>query len=216
MTRACTRLRISVIARCAATPRICELRNDVTAWIAVATPPAIAIGSSSSWRPLPMTSSTRYFDEAGSTRPARRLISISTRPRASRWRCAQSSSRASRHAAEADTFFLPAAAVVGRTRRHRRSAAPCAPRAPCSGRRIAMNGHRQLSALGTASVNGAIRASNVSPLGPHHRVAAVHRADVGLQRDNSSCTRSSCPARAPAARRRRRRRGLPALRRRRR
>ncbi len=48
----------------------------------------------------------RYFDDAGSTSPASRLTSISARPIASRRRCAQSSSRASRQAAEADTLFF--------------------------------------------------------------------------------------------------------------
>jgi hypothetical protein len=39
------------------------------------------------------------FDEAGSTRPASRLTSISPRPSPRRFACAQSSARASRHAA---------------------------------------------------------------------------------------------------------------------
>ena len=45
--------RMSVIARCAATPSTCESANEVTAWTSVAAPAASASGSSSSGALLP-------------------------------------------------------------------------------------------------------------------------------------------------------------------
>ena len=72
MILACTRLRMSVMARCAATPSVCEIAKLVIAWTTVAAPAASAIGISRSWRALPITSSMTTFDSAGSTMPARR------------------------------------------------------------------------------------------------------------------------------------------------
>ncbi len=85
-TCACTLLRISVMARCAATPKTCEIANDVTACTTVAAPAAIAMVESSSARCLMMTSSTRYFELAGSTKPTSRFTSISAIPNARRER----------------------------------------------------------------------------------------------------------------------------------
>src|SRR5687767_12843445 len=108
---ACTLLRISVMARCAATPRTCESVNEVTACTTVAPPATSAMVASRSARCLPMTSSIRYFELAGSTSPASRLTSISVMPSASRDRCAQISSRASRHACESVSFFFFSSAI---------------------------------------------------------------------------------------------------------
>jgi hypothetical protein len=114
MMRACTRLRMSVIARCAATPRICDRMKDVTAWTSVAAPAASAIGTSRSVRPFPTTSSSRYFGANGRIMPAIRLMSMSARPSESRRRCTQIRSRASRMAAEAVTFFFLAGSSATR------------------------------------------------------------------------------------------------------
>jgi hypothetical protein len=122
-TCACTRLRISVMARCAATPSTCESANEVNACTAVAAPAASAMVVNSSARPFVMTSSMRYLELAGRTRPTSRLTSISAIPSASRWRCAQINSLASRHASDArgrffffssDTFSAPLAALTPR------------------------------------------------------------------------------------------------------
>ena len=80
---------MSVIARCAATPSTCELANEVAVSTSVAAPAAIASFGSRSQLPLVITSSIRYLDVVGSTSPARRLITISPRPSASRLRCFQ-------------------------------------------------------------------------------------------------------------------------------
>ena len=53
---------MSVMAFCAATPRICDRPNDVIACTTVASPTAHASVGSSSSRCLPMTSSIRYLD----------------------------------------------------------------------------------------------------------------------------------------------------------
>ena len=109
---------MSVMARCAATPRICESAKEVTACTIVAAPAASAIGSSSSVRCLPTTSSISHLELAGRTSPARRLISIKHRPSVSRFLCTHSSSRASRHASDAVIFFfLSASAGTGPTSR---------------------------------------------------------------------------------------------------
>ena len=104
---------MSVMARCAATPRICDRPKLVNACTIVAPPAASAIGTSSSCLPLPMTSSMTYLESAGRTMPARRLIIISVSPIDSRRRCTQTSSRNSRHAALESTFFFAAAACRG-------------------------------------------------------------------------------------------------------
>ena len=144
----------------------------------VAAPPASAIGSSRSWRPLPMTSSITYFDDAGSTRPARRLTSIRPSPSARRPRCAWMSSRASRQAAPAETFFFAASGAGRPRRRPTRSAcralgvderiraivrvlAQVPPTHPWPYGR----GSLSSSAFGMARVNGAISASKVAPSG---------------------------------------------------
>ena len=106
ITCASTSLRISVMARCAATPSTWELVNAVSASTVVARPAASASFGSRSQLPLLITSSIRYFVVVGSTRPDSRLISISTRPSASRLRWIQISARASSHApAENAGFF---------------------------------------------------------------------------------------------------------------
>ena len=117
---------MSVIARCAATPRIWELANEVTASTIVAAPTAMASTGSRSQFCRPMTSSIMNFDVAGSTRPASRLITITTRPRARRPRCFQIRLRASSQAPSL-IFFFPAAAGAravryGRDRPNRPSA----------------------------------------------------------------------------------------------
>ena len=70
MTCASTSLRISVIARCAATPSTCEFRNDVAALTRVAAPAAIASLGSKSQLCFVMTSSIRYFVVVGRTKSA--------------------------------------------------------------------------------------------------------------------------------------------------
>ena len=105
---------MSVIARCAATPRICELANDVAASTTVAAPAAIASFGSRSQFCWPTTSSIRYFDVRGSTSPASRLTTMITIPSASRWRCVQTRARASSQApAEIDAFFLVLSRLAG-------------------------------------------------------------------------------------------------------
>ncbi len=121
-----TRIRISVIARCAATPRICERANDVDAWISIAAIAAIARSGSSSCFPFPMTSSIRYFDDAGRTSPARRLTSISASPTESRPRRAQTRSRASCHTSSSFSFFFFSSGFT----RASYTLAPCASRLP--------------------------------------------------------------------------------------
>ena len=114
MTCASTSLRISVIARWAATPRTCEFRKAVAAPTSVAAPVARARrGSSSQW-PLLMTSSIRYLVVVGRTRSDRRLMTISVRPRARRLRCAQMRARASSQAPAVSFFFgLEGSATCG-------------------------------------------------------------------------------------------------------
>ena len=73
MTCASTSLRMSVMARCAATPRICELANDVTVSTIVAAAVIIASFGSRSQCPWLMTLSMRYLVVAGRTSPARRF-----------------------------------------------------------------------------------------------------------------------------------------------
>ena len=68
-TCACTRLRMSVIARCAATPSTCESAKPVAACTSVAAPAASASGQQQIAARLPITSSIRTFEVAGRTRP---------------------------------------------------------------------------------------------------------------------------------------------------
>ena len=115
---------MSVMARCAATPSTCDSANEVTAWTSVAAPAASASGISSSARPFPMTSSMRYLEEAGSTRPASRLTSISAEAeRRGGPRRAQISARASRQTSAQSSFFLGCFVVVGDTAGRRIAAA---------------------------------------------------------------------------------------------
>src|SRR5688572_28581369 len=100
------------VARCAATPKTCESVNDVTACTTVAAPATSASVIKSSPRCLTMTSSIKYFELAGRTSPTRRLTSISAIPSASRERCAQISSLASRQACESEIFFFSSAIKV--------------------------------------------------------------------------------------------------------
>src|SRR4051812_30178298 len=60
-----------------------------------------------------MTSSTRYFEVVGRTRPANRFTSINASPRDNRRRCSHTSSRASAQAFEMFVFFF----IVSATRR---------------------------------------------------------------------------------------------------
>ena len=60
-----------------------------------------------------MTSSIRYFEVAGSTRPARRLTSISARPSARRLRCVQMSAARFFPGAGRLSFFFPGAVAAG-------------------------------------------------------------------------------------------------------
>src|SRR2546428_6043387 len=71
---------MSVIARWAATPRICGRPKPVMACTGVAPPAASASGSSSSGRGWLITRSITHLEEAGRTRPARRVASISADP----------------------------------------------------------------------------------------------------------------------------------------
>src|SRR3954471_9936406 len=105
MTWASTSLRISVIARCAATPSTWDRENDVMDSTSVAAPTASASRGSSSQCCFETTSSMKYFVEVGSTSPARRLTTINANPTASRLRCVQMSARAS-SSAPAVTFFF--------------------------------------------------------------------------------------------------------------
>ncbi len=73
-----------------------ETPKDDDACTSVATPTAAASGQSSDPSRVGMTLSSSCFDDHGNTKPAARLIIISTKPMASRRRCSQSSSRASR------------------------------------------------------------------------------------------------------------------------
>ena len=77
-------MRISVMARCAATPSTCDNANPVPDWTSVAAAASSASGTRRSPRSRPMTSSTTYPDIQGITRPASRLISINTSPSPSR------------------------------------------------------------------------------------------------------------------------------------
>jgi ketosteroid isomerase-like protein len=103
-------LRISVMARCAATPRICELAKEVAASTTIAMPAAAASIGRMSHRPLVNTSSIRYLVVVGSTRPDRRLITIRSSPMASRLRWVQMSARASSTAPLVIFFAAPAPA----------------------------------------------------------------------------------------------------------
>ena len=78
------RRRMSVTARCAATPRSCDSANPLPACTTDAANAASASGVSRPYCRSTMTLSMRYLELAGRTRPASRLISISTRPMASR------------------------------------------------------------------------------------------------------------------------------------
>src|SRR6185503_18741154 len=98
-------LRISVIARWAATPSTCEFAKAVEASTTVAAPAARASVGSSSQCPWVMTSSIRYFVVVGRTKPDRRLISIRPRPSARRLRCVQMMPRASSHAPAVNAFL---------------------------------------------------------------------------------------------------------------
>src|SRR5262245_23354857 len=122
MTCASTSLRISVIARCAATPRTCELANAVPASTSVAAPVASASVGSRSQLPFVMTSSIKNFVVVGSTRPDSRLMSMRKRPRERRARCFQTSARASSQAPGLIPFFFPIVGSVGRVLRGMRSA----------------------------------------------------------------------------------------------
>ena len=141
---------------------------------------------------------------AGSTRPARRLISISTRPSSSRLAVRHSSSRASRHAADGRHLLLAAGGVVGRSRRGAARGAPAR-----SARRHARG--RDRSAAVATSVqrvgNGERERRDLAPRTSRRRAAPSCNCRASCRRwssaGRSSCTRSSCPARAPAARRRR-------------
>ncbi len=84
MTCDWTTFRISVIARCPATPSTCESAKEVVDCTMVAIPAASAKVVSSSTRLLPITSSIRNLDVPGRTRPARRLINRSPKPSARR------------------------------------------------------------------------------------------------------------------------------------
>ena len=110
-TCSCTSRRISVIARCAAMPRTCESAKPVTACTSVAAPAASASGHSRSPRDLPITSSMRTLEVAGSTSPASRLIGIRDKPTARRPLRAQIRSRASRQTTVHDGFFFAGASL---------------------------------------------------------------------------------------------------------
>ncbi len=108
-TCACTRLRMSVMARWPATLTTCDSENDVTAWISVAPATASASGMSRSGRCLPITVSIRYFELPGNTNPASRLTTMSDSPMTSDCRCSAISSRASRQARFGSSGFLTVA-----------------------------------------------------------------------------------------------------------
>ena len=102
------------MARCAATPRIWELANEVTESTIAATPTASASFGSRSHCPCLKTLSIRYFDVVGSTSPASRLTTIRARPIASRLRCVQMSARASSIAPAVKAGFLGSGGRRGR------------------------------------------------------------------------------------------------------
>src|SRR5438309_10261615 len=107
---------MSVIARCAATPRIWESPNPVIAWISVAAPAATASGTSSSAWCWLMTRSITHLEDDGRTRPARRFTSSSPSPTARRPRCWYTSARASCQAPELNARFFPEGFVVSAMR----------------------------------------------------------------------------------------------------
>ena len=85
-TCSCTWLRSSAISRCAALERVWVRAKEVTPCTRVATSTAPTSGISRCARCLPITSSTRNFVDAGSTSAVSRLITMRTKPRASRAR----------------------------------------------------------------------------------------------------------------------------------
>ena len=107
-----TARRISVIARCAATPSTWDSANDVTACTIVAAPAASAMGISSSCRPRPNTSSMSSFVVPGSTSPDKRLTNITPRPSPSRPRRDQMRVLASCHASDQRIFFFSGDSVL--------------------------------------------------------------------------------------------------------
>src|SRR6266436_9572269 len=80
---ACTWRRNSAIIFCADLESTCVSVKDVSPCRTVAARTPSTIGVSSWICRLPMTLSTRYFVEAGSTNPDRRLMAISKKPSAS-------------------------------------------------------------------------------------------------------------------------------------
>ena len=191
---------MSVIARCAATPRICDRPKLVTAWTTVATPAARAIGSSSSCRPLPITSSMTYFDERRQHDAGQ--AADQHQRQADRQPAAMRPDQLADLAPRRRGVDLLLRRVGGRPRRAARPARRArsalrmlgAPDLECIAMMPSVLGHEsQFSAFGTASVNGAIARLEGRRLRRHHRVFAVHRPDRGLQRGSSWCSRRSAP-----------------------
>src|SRR5258708_7407390 len=120
---------MSVMARCAATPRICDRPNPVMAWTRVAPPAASASGSSSSGWCWLITRSITHLEEEGRTRPASRLTSISASPTVRRPRCAYTRARASCQAPGVMVFLggrvgASAMSVTGNVNGRRRNGVP--------------------------------------------------------------------------------------------
>ncbi len=94
---ACTLARNSAIRRWPALDTSCVMAKPVTPCMTVAARTASTKGANSDSWCLPITLSIRYLDEVGSTRPQTRLITISTKPRASTLRRGRIISRMSGH-----------------------------------------------------------------------------------------------------------------------
>ena len=191
---------MSVIARCAATPRTCDSANDVTAW----TTRRGAGRQRQRHQQLGAvlarsTSSIRYFEVAGSTRPASRLTSISARPSASRPRRAQISARASRQRVRA--VDLSSSGVLSRCGRDGRRGRPPPARAFRSRQpRRLVHGHhpsmtRRASARSIATARSAIQERSQESIS---LISDLRDAALGIRRPTTSEVDLAAPRR-PAA-----------------
>ena len=106
-----TLMRRSAIRRCAALLNNCTKEKDVTACTSTAAPTTTTSGFSNCRLRFCTTSSIRYFVEPGSTRPARRLISMRRSPQPRIPRRGQTSSRKARARLSLRIFFFPSLPV---------------------------------------------------------------------------------------------------------
>ena len=99
-------MRMSAIARCAATPSTCDSENAVTASTSVAPPAANASGISSSARPLPDDVVDQELGRRRKHQAGKAVDEHQREAEASRPRWAQTSSRASAQAFAIFVFRL--------------------------------------------------------------------------------------------------------------